>query len=81
MIKDKVEELLPQMVEELLRQKIDNLSFNIQTTINGKNSSDLRGIIINELLKDLWNLVAISLELETWQIIHFFETINPEKNL
>ena len=53
MIKDKVEELLPQMVEELLRQKIDNLSFNIQTTINGKNSSDLRGIIINELLKDL----------------------------
>lgn len=52
MIDIKIKELLPQMVEEQLRQKIDNLSFNIQTTINGKNSADLKGIVIKELLKD-----------------------------
>lgn len=29
MIKSKIEELLPQMVEDLLRQKMDNISLNV----------------------------------------------------
>ena len=52
MIKDKVEELLPQMVEDLLRQKIDNLSFNIQTTINGKSSASFKDIITEMIIKE-----------------------------
>lgn len=52
MIKDKVEELLPQMVEGLLRQKIDNLSFNIQTTINGKSSASFKDIITDMIIKE-----------------------------
>ena len=53
MIKSKVEELLPQMVEEQLRQKVDNLSFNIQTTINGKSSADIKDIVSDMIIKEL----------------------------
>ena len=35
MIKSKVEELLPQLVKEELRQSIDNLPVSIKATING----------------------------------------------
>lgn len=55
MIKDKLEQLLPQITEEILREKINNLSFNIQTTINGKNSKNLgesfAEMIVEELSK------------------------------
>lgn len=53
MIEDKVKELLPQMVEEQLRQKVDNLSFNIQTTLNGKTSNTLKQDIIDIIVKEL----------------------------
>ena len=52
MIKDKVEDLLPQMVEELLRQKIDSLSFNFQTIINGRTSTELKDIITDMIIKE-----------------------------
>ena len=48
MITDKINETLPQMIEEKMQQ----FSVDIQTTINGKSSTDIKGIIINELLKD-----------------------------
>lgn len=48
MIDDKLKEVLPQIIQEEMRQ----YSVNIQTTINGKNSSDLKGIIIDEIMKD-----------------------------
>lgn len=48
MINNKLNMELPQMVENLLREKIDKLSFNIQTTVNGKTSANFR-----EILKDM----------------------------
>lgn len=36
------------MVENILRDKIDKLSFNIQTTVNGKSSANFK-----EILKDM----------------------------
>ena len=53
MIKSKIEELLPQMLDEQLRQKVDNLSFNIQTTINGKSSADIKAIVSDMIIKEL----------------------------
>ena len=40
------------MLEEQLRQKVDNLSFNIQTTINGKSSAAFKDIITDMLIKE-----------------------------
>ena len=53
LIDTKIKEQLPQMVEEQLRQKVDNLSFDIQTTINGKSSSDFREIITDTIMREL----------------------------
>lgn len=52
MIKSKIEELLPQMIEEQLRQKVDNLSFDIQTTINGKSSASFKDMITDMIIKE-----------------------------
>ena len=52
MITDKINDALPQMIEEQLRQKIDNLSVNIQTTINGKASADFKDIITDMIIKE-----------------------------
>ena len=52
MINDKISQQLPQIVDEQLRQKVDNLSFNIQTTINGKSNADIKEIIKNMLIKE-----------------------------
>ena len=54
MIENKLREVLPQMIEEHLREKIDNLSFDIQTTINGKSSADMKEIITEAIMKELW---------------------------
>lgn len=48
MIDERIEEKLPEKVQEQMRQ----FSVDIQTTINGKSSSDLRGIIISELERE-----------------------------
>ena len=53
LIDTKIKEQLPQMVEEQLRQKVDNLSFDIQTTINGKSSSDFREIITDTIMREI----------------------------
>lgn len=51
MIKDKINELLPQMIEEYMRQYIDKLNINIDTSINGKITSDLKRSIIDMIAK------------------------------
>ena len=48
MIKDKINELLPELVQEQMRQ----FSVDIKTTINGNNSADLKNIIISELQRN-----------------------------
>lgn len=48
MINDKVNEILPQKIEEQMRQ----YSVDIQTMINGKSSADLREIIVSEIQKN-----------------------------
>ena len=53
LIDTKIKEQLPQMVEEQLRQKVDNLSFDIQTTINGKSSADFREIITDTIMREI----------------------------
>ena len=53
MITDKINEVLPQVIEEQLRQKLENLSFNIQTTINGKSSADLKEVIKDMIIREL----------------------------
>ena len=53
MIKDKISELLPQLIEEYMRQQFDKLSVNIETTINGKVSNNLTEDIIDMLQKQL----------------------------
>ena len=53
MIDTKIKEQLPQIVEEQLRQKIDGLSFDIQTTLNGKSSADFRQIITDEIIREM----------------------------
>ena len=52
LIDTKIKEQLPQMVEEQLRQKVDNLSFDIQTTINGKSSTSFKDIITDMIIKE-----------------------------
>ena len=52
MIDTKIKEQLPQIVDEQLRQKFDNLSFNIQTTINGKSSASFKDIINDMIIRE-----------------------------
>ena len=53
MITDKINEVLPPMVEEIMRQKMDNFSLDIQTTVNGKSSANLKEAITDILIKEL----------------------------
>ena len=53
MIDDKIKELVPYMIEEQLRNKIDRLSFNIQTTINGKSVSNIKDSIAEMIVEEL----------------------------
>lgn len=53
LIEAKVKEILPQLVEEQLRQRLNSFSFDIQTTINGKPSVDIKDIIANMIIKQL----------------------------
>ena len=43
MVKNYVEEAIPEFIEKYLREYINNLSFDIRTTLNGK-SADLTGL-------------------------------------
>jgi len=51
MINDKINEKLPQIIDDHMRQYADKLSFNIETTINGKVSDNLREDIIDMIRK------------------------------
>ena len=53
MINDKINEKLPQIIDDHMRQYADKLSFNIETTINGKVSDNLREDIIDMIRKQL----------------------------
>ena len=53
MIDDKIKELVPHMIEDQLRNKIDKLSFNIQTTINGKSVSNIKDSIAEMIVEEL----------------------------
>ena len=52
MITEKVNQILPQLVEEQLRQKFDNLSLNIKATINGRASDDIKKIVSDMIIKE-----------------------------
>ena len=43
MMKDRIEELLPPLIEQYMREYINNLSVNVETKLNGK-SIDLSGL-------------------------------------
>ena len=53
LIEAKVKEILPQLVEEQLRQRYNSFSFDIQTTINGKPSADIKDIVSDMIIKEL----------------------------
>ena len=53
MIDNKVKELLPQLLDEQLRAKLDSFSFDIQTTINGKSSANIREEITKMIIREL----------------------------
>ena len=52
MIEDKINAVLPQIIDDQLRQKVENLSFNIQTTINGKSNADMKEIIKDMIVRE-----------------------------
>lgn len=56
MIKDRIEELLPPLIEKYMREYVNNLSVNVETKLNGK-SIDLSG-----LKDDIQNLIYQSLK-------------------
>lgn len=43
MIKDRIVELLPPLIEQYMREYVNNLSVNVETKLNGK-SIDLSGL-------------------------------------
>ena len=43
MMKDRIEELLPPLIEQYMREYVNNLSVNVETKLNGK-SIDLSGL-------------------------------------
>ena len=43
MMKDRIEELLPPLIERYMREYINNISVNVETNLNGKNI-DLFGL-------------------------------------
>jgi hypothetical protein len=43
MMKDRIEELLPPLIEQYMREYVKNLSVNVETKLNGK-SIDLSGL-------------------------------------
>lgn len=53
MIDEKIKEIVPHMIEDQLRNKIDKLSFNIQTTINGKSVSNIKDSIAEMIVEEL----------------------------
>ena len=55
MINEKINEVVPQIVQDELRQNVDKLSYNIQTTINGHSSSSFKDMITEEIIKELQN--------------------------
>ena len=55
MMKDRIEELLPQLIENYMREYVNNLSVNVETKLNGK-SIDLSG-----LKDDIQNIIYQSL--------------------
>lgn len=55
MMKDRIEELLPPLIEHYMREYVNNLSVNVETKLNGK-SIDLSG-----LKDDIQNIIYQSL--------------------
>ena len=53
MIEDKIKDLVPQIVENCLRENKDSLIFDIQANINGRYSSDLKNIITEMILNEI----------------------------
>lgn len=55
MMKDRIEELLPPLIEKYLREYFNNFSVDIQTTLNGNqvNLSGLKDEIKELLLKEI----------------------------
>ena len=53
MIKDKISEILPQMIDEKISQCMEKFNFNISTTINGRaaNSGDFSAAIRDMIIK------------------------------
>lgn len=56
MTKDRIEELLPHLLEQHMQEYINNLSVNVETKLNGK-SIDLSG-----LKDDIQNIIYQSLK-------------------
>ena len=56
MMKDRIEELLPPLIEQYMRDYVNNLSVNVETKLNGK-SIDLSG-----LKDDIQNIIYQSLK-------------------
>lgn len=53
MIEDKVKDLVPQIVKNYLRENRDSLIFDIQASINGRYSADLKKIITEMILNEI----------------------------
>lgn len=53
MIIEKVEQILPQMIEEQLRIKTNSMSFDFQTTINGKSVEKLKEVVSEMIINEL----------------------------
>ena len=49
MIKDEISQLIPQLIDDYMRQYNDKLTVNIETYINGKASNSIRDEIIRNL--------------------------------
>ena len=56
MMKDRIEELLPPLIEQYMRDYVNNLSVNVETKLNDK-SIDLSG-----LKDDIQNIIYQSLK-------------------
>ena len=57
MIKDRIEELLPPLIDNYLREYFNNLSVDVRTTLNGKEinlsglKDDISRMIIQQIMK------------------------------
>ena len=53
MMKDRIEELLPPIIDRYLCENFSNFTVDIKTTINGRETTELKDVITDMILKEL----------------------------